>query len=271
MFDRLLTTTLGLAFATPNTGTTTMRSIRHLALATFAAPLALGLAACSSGEEAAGTGEPVAAVPAPAGSSWSETASRTPEGGWLVGNPDAPIKLVEYGSLTCPACALFSTEGSRALHENYIDTGRVSYELRSVMIHGIVDVLLTRVLECAPANVAVPLADQMWANNATITAPFSANQAALEAAYNLPEDQRFVTMAQVGGVTEFFAARGISADQTNACLADAAAVQALAETTQAQATEDAVTGTPTFFLNDVRIDSTRWAEVEGAIQRAGAR
>ncbi len=248
-----------------------MLKIRQLALATFAAPLALGLAACSSGEEAAGTGEPVAAVAAPAGTTWSETATRTPEGGWLVGNPDAPIKLVEYGSLTCPACALFSTEGSRALHENYIDTGRVSYELRSVMIHGIVDVLLTRVLECAPANVAVPLADQMWANNATITAPFSANEAALAQAYELPEDQRFVAMAQIGGLMEFFAARGVSADQTSACLADAAAVQALATSSQEQATEDAVTGTPTFFLNGTRVDSTRWSEVEGAIQRAGAR
>lgn len=248
-----------------------MLKIRQLALATFAAPLALGLASCSSGEEATGTGEPVAAVAAPAGTSWSETATRTPEGGWLVGNPDAPIKLVEYGSVTCPACALFSTEGSRPLHENYVDTGRVSYEFRSVMIHGIVDLLLTRVMECAPANVAVPLADQMWANNATITAPFSANEAALAAAYELPDDQRFVAMAQVGGLMEFFAARGVSADQTTACLADAAAVQALATTTGDQATEDAVTGTPTFFLNGARIDSTRWAEVEGAMQRAGAR
>lgn len=249
---------------------TLRRPIARWTLTTLAAPLALGLAACAGEEEGTANSEPVAEVAPPAGSSWSETAVRTPEGGWLVGNPDAPIKLVEYGSVTCPACALFSTEGSRALHETYVDTGRVSYEFRSVMIHGIVDLLLTRVMECAPLNVAVPLADQMWANNTTITAPFSANQAALEAAYDLPEDQRFVAMAQAGGLMEFFAARGVSADQTSACLADAAAIEALATSTQEQATEDAVTGTPTFFLNGTRIDSTRWAEVEGAIQRAGA-
>ncbi len=248
-----------------------MLNFRHLALATIAAPLALGLAACSSDEESATNGEPVAAVAAPAGSEWSQTASRTAEGGWLVGNPDAPIKLVEYGSLTCPACALFSTEGSRPLHENYIDTGRVSFEFRSVMIHGILDLLITRVLECAPTEVAVPMADQVWANVNDLTGQFSANQAAVEAAYDLPDDQRFVAMAQSGGLTEFFAARGLSGDQTEVCLADSAAMTTLADTTQAQATEDAVTGTPTFFLNGARVDSTRWAEVEGALQRAGAR
>lgn len=249
----------------------TLRRLSHLALA---APLALALAACSSGggaEGEAAAGDPVAAVAPPAGTTWSETAVRTPEGGWLVGNPDAPIKLMEYGSLTCPACALFSTEGSAALHENYIDTGRVSYEFRSVLIHGAVDLLLTRVMECAPVEVAVPLADQVWANLDAVIAPFQANQAALEQAIALPENQRFPAMAQAGQLDQFFAARGISTEQTQACLADSAAVQALASKTQEMATQDDVQSTPTFFINGTRIDSTRWAEVEGALQRAGAR
>ncbi len=29
----------------------------------------------------------------------------TDSDGYLLGNPDAPIKLIEYASLTCPACA----------------------------------------------------------------------------------------------------------------------------------------------------------------------
>ena len=249
----------------------TLRRLSHLALA---APLALALAACSSGggaEGEAAAGDPVAAVAPPAGTTWSETAVRTPEGGWLVGNPDAPIKLMEYGSLTCPACALFSTEGSAKLHEEYIDSGRVSYEFRTVLIHGVVDLLLSRVLECAPPEVAVPLADQVWANLPQVTGPFQENQAALEQAIALPESQRFVAMAQVGQVDQFFAARGISTEQTQACLADSAAATALATKSQEQSTKDGVTGTPTFFLNGTKLDSTRWAEVEGALQRAGAR
>jgi len=238
----------------------------------FAAPLMLALVSC--GEEAGDAaldGEVAAAVAAPAGSTWTATASRTAEGGWLVGNPDAPIKLIEYGSLTCPACAAFSVAGSAPLHADYIDTGRVNYEFRSVLIHGIVDLLITRMLECAPVASAVPLADQVWANLDTVSGGFQANGPALEQAMNLPETERFVQLSQLGGLTNFFAARGISADQANACMADAAAVEALAEATGAQAEKDGVNSTPTFLLNGQKLDGTGWGDVEAALQRAGAR
>ena len=248
-----------------------MMTLSRKTLAALATPLALALAACSGGADGETTSEAVDAVAAPEGTTWSEVAVRTPEGGWLVGNPDAPIKLVEYGSLTCPACALFSQEGSEPLHTNYIDTGRVSYEFRSVLIHGVVDLLLTRVLECAPVEVAVPLADQVWADLDAVTGPFQANQAALDQAITLPENQRFAAVAEAGQLDQFFAARGISTEQTRTCLSDAAAITALAAKTQEMSEQDGVTGTPTFLINGTRIDSTRWAEVEGALQRAGAR
>ena len=83
-----------------------MSSLRRLALALCAAPLALGLAACGDADEGGlPSSEPIAKIAAPAGQQWVDAVAVTPEGGWLVGNPEAPIKLVEYGSLTCPACA----------------------------------------------------------------------------------------------------------------------------------------------------------------------
>jgi protein-disulfide isomerase len=248
-----------------------MISIRRLAFATLAAPLALGLAACSdNGSSTTGT-DPVAEVAPPEGTTWGQTVTRTEQGGWLMGNPDAPIKLVEYGSLTCPACAAFSAEGSAALKENYVESGRVSFELRSMILHGVVDLLLTRMLECGPNEVAIPLADQVWANLGDLQATYIPQGDAINNALQLPEDQRFVAVGQVGGFTDFFAARGISSDQAQACLADAAAVTQLAEVTNAAAQADAITGTPTFLINGQKIDALRWAEVEGALQRAGAR
>ncbi|RIV86075.1 protein-disulfide isomerase [Aurantiacibacter xanthus] len=241
--------------------------------AALALPLALLIASC--GDEATDAtsleGEPVAAVEAPDGSSWNQTVARTDKGGWLVGNPEAPVKLVEYGSLTCPACAAFSVDGSAQLHEKYIESGRVSYEFRSVLIHGIADLLLTRMISCAPKEAAVPLADQVWANLEGVLSGFQNNQAALEQAMNLPDDQRYVAMAQASGVTDFFAARGISTEQTQACMADSAAIEALAESTQAAATEDKVNSTPTFFLNGQELQDRNWVSIEPALQRAGAR
>lgn len=241
--------------------------------AALALPLALALASC--GEEATDAsaleGAPVAAVAPPEGTTWNQTVVRTEQGGWKVGNPDAPIKLLEYGSLTCPACAAFSVDGSAQLHERYIESGRVNYEFRSLLIHGIADLLLTRMLECAPKEAAVPLADQVWANLEGVLAGFQSNQDALQQSMDLPDDQRYVAMAQASGVTDFFAARGISTEQTQACLSDAAAVEALAESTQAAATEDNVTSTPTFFLNGQMLEDRNWVSVEPALQRAGAR
>jgi protein-disulfide isomerase len=248
-----------------------MSSLRRLAFAFCAAPLALGLAACGSSDESSATAEVVAPVAAPAGQQWADMATITPEGGWLAGNPEAPIRLVEYGSLTCPACATFSVSGSQQLRDDYINSGRVSYELRSVPLHGTIDLVLTRLLECAPKEAAHPLAEQIWANNTPVLETAQANGAALEQAMSLPPNQRFVAFADASGLLDFFAARGVSRDQASACLADPAAMQSLADRLVAQNDKDQVTGTPTFFLNGTRMDETDWASVEAALQRAGAR
>jgi len=250
-----------------------MTSIRTAISLSLIAPLALALAGCDSADEgeAALNGAVVAAVPAPESGAWSSVASRTPQGGWLVGNPAAKIKLVEYGSLTCPACVAFSVAGSAKLHSEYVESGRVSYEFRSVLIHGAPDLLLTRMLDCAPVSAAVPLAEQVWGNYESIMGGIQANGPALEQAMTLPEDRRFVVMAQTSGITDFFAARGISADQAQICLADKAGIAALAEKSAGQADEDGVNSTPTFFLNGQKLPDTNWAAVQAALQRAGAR
>ena len=149
----------------------------------LAAPLALALAACGAGAEETGAieGEAIAAIPAPEGTEWRSTATMTEDGGTLVGNPDAPLKLVEYGSLTCPTCARFSMEGGEPLLE-YVDSGVVSFELRQFAVHGPLDLLLQRMTQCGPVEAVIPLSDQVWANYETIMQPIQANQAAFKAA-----------------------------------------------------------------------------------------
>lgn len=252
-----------------------MPSFRRIALvAALTAPLTLALAACGSNEEGAVSSETVAPTAAPAGQQWVDVAAVTPEGGWLIGNPDAPLKLVEYGSLTCPGCAQFSETGIPTLRENYVNSGRVSFELRSVPLHGAVDLVLTRMLQCAPKEAAHPLAEQLWANLDTVLNGVQANPAVMEQAMRLPENQRFVAYAEQGGLTDFFAARGISTEQSRQCLSDFAAMDALAQKLQTQATEDAVNSTPTFFINGNLVELSpgeTWPQVEAALQNAGAR
>ena len=41
-----------------------------------------------------------------------------------LGEADAPVEIIEYGSFTCPHCATFEQEVFPQIKENYIDTAR---------------------------------------------------------------------------------------------------------------------------------------------------
>ena len=85
-------------------------------------------------------------------------------------------------------------------------------------------------------------------------------------------EKRFIAMAQVGNFFDFFASRGISADQARSCLADVPALEKLANDTDAYAKRDGVNGTPTFTLNGNMLDGVNsWAALEPVLQNAGAR
>lgn len=239
----------------------------------LAAPLALALAAC--GDQAATDGAtpeaaPIAAVPAPAGSSWLDTVTVTDADGYLLGNPDAPIKLIEYASLTCPACAAFSGEGAEQLKEEYVSSGRVSFELRN-QIHGPHDLALATLVRCGEDTTFHPLSEQVWANLQTVLTPIMNNQAAVEQALTLPPEQRLVSLAEIGGFYDFFAARGLSEDQARTCLADSAAYSRIAENSTRQSQELEISGTPTFLVNGQKVAANSWAQLEPILQRAGAR
>jgi protein-disulfide isomerase len=247
-----------------------MPMFRRIALAVAAVPLVLVLAACGDkAEEGAPTGEPIAPIAAPAGTRWVETAAVTPEGGYRIGNPDAPLKLVEYASHTCHVCAEFSQKGAAGMDE-YVATGVVSYEIRN-LIRDSIDLTYALLARCGTPQGFHPLANQGWQNFDALMNTVQSNDAALQQASLAPEAQRFQAIGQASGLIDFFAARGISRDQAMQCLADTEKAQQIAETSQAQADELAITGTPTFFLNGQKVEPTSWEGLEPVLQQAGAR
>lgn len=244
-----------------------------LRTASFALVAALALASCGSKETADGEvaeAAAVAAVPAPAGQEWIDVASVTEDGGYMVGNPDAPIKLMEFGSLTCGACANFTQTGFEPLRDKYINTGKVSFELRN-QVHNGLDLVLARLVRCSTPDAMVPLSEQVWMNFESIMTGAQAAGQQLESAMALPENQRFVAVAQSAGFLPFFASRGISEDQARTCLSDAQSVEAIAKRSETQSQELDVTGTPTFFINGKNVGTQSWESLEPMLQRAGAR
>ena len=54
-----------------------------------------------------------------------------------LGDPNAPIKIIEYASMTCPHCAHFDATVFPELKKNYIDTGKVFYTFREYPLDGV--------------------------------------------------------------------------------------------------------------------------------------
>ena len=85
-----------------------------------------------------------------------------------MGNADAPVKIYEYFSLTCPHCAKFYQETFPKLKADYIDTGKVLFISRDFPFDrpGLVAAEMAR---CVPADRYFPLVDllfkgqQQWA------------------------------------------------------------------------------------------------------------
>ena len=58
------------------------------------------------------TGPANVAATAPGGRDWATVVTRTVDTGYRMGNPAAPVQLVEFGSRTCPHCAAFAASAS---------------------------------------------------------------------------------------------------------------------------------------------------------------
>src|SRR5258708_227526 len=74
----------------------------------------------------------------PPGGTWADVVNAT-SAGFMMGNPNANVKLVEIGSLSCPHCKAFEGEGVPALIDKYVKPGKVSWEVRPYIIHGPID------------------------------------------------------------------------------------------------------------------------------------
>lgn len=247
----------------------------RLLLTLAALPLALGLAACKQETAAPGAdapkGDAVGAVQAPAGKAWTDVVEVTANGGYRMGNPNAPIKLVEYGALSCSHCAEFSETASKELFGDFVSSGKVSFELNFFMLN-VLDVPATLLATCGSTEAAIPLAEQFWGYQKTMFDNLQkSGEDKMQAAGTLPPQQRFAAIAQLGGMDQFFASRGIAQAQGAACLADTNKATALATATTKAGQELNITGTPTFFINGAKLDVNTWDKVKQALQAAGAR
>lgn len=198
------------------------------------------------------------AAPAPRGN-WNATIVRTPTGSHLLGNPNAPVKLIEYMSYTCSHCAQFEVEGAAPLRLGYVTPGKVSWEVRNY-IRDPIDGTAALIVHCGPPsqffmNSAVFLRTQgRWLGIAQ-----RASQAQQQRWYNGDMAARRRAIASDLGFYAMAETRGLQRTQVDRCLADEALAQRIANQT-VEGDKSGVTGTPSFKLNgDLLIGTFDWA------------
>jgi protein-disulfide isomerase len=236
--------------------------------------LALALAGCGGGDEKGSNAQATAnqnlqlkQIAAPNGGDWTQTVTQTPEGGFLMGNPQAAVKLVEYGSYTCGHCAEFAETATEPLQDKYVKSGQVSWEFRPFLLFPS-DPGIALVARCLGPNAFFPITDQVYATQGEwiprLQQLSPEQQQQLEA---MAPAERAASLVRAAGLDQFFRQRGVPEARMNACLADQQALQDLAGIT-AKATEQGVTGTPAFLINGKLVQAGEWKALEPLIQAA---
>jgi protein-disulfide isomerase len=233
----------------------------------------VALSACSDDKASTNgtTASNVTATPvaAPNNGDWSTVVSETPQGGFVMGNPDAPVKVVEYASLTCPHCAAFSAEGYRPLTEEYVKRGLVSFELRNFVLNGL-DLGASVLSRCNGAEPYFALTERFFANqDAMMQAAQNADPAQLQAIQSLPQSQQMTRFAELTGLIGFVGGLGVPEPRARECLADPSAVATLERIRNEGVEQHNIPGTPTFLINgEVVPNVTGWSMLKAQIDAA---
>lgn len=67
----------------------------------------------------------------------------------ILGDPNAPVTLIEYGDFQCPFCARFHSQVGPRLREEYIKPGKVKMVFRNFQFLGPESVAAAEAAECA--------------------------------------------------------------------------------------------------------------------------
>jgi protein-disulfide isomerase len=235
-----------------------------------AAAAVLATAACNGGGGNESANAPITAQPVapPAGGDWSKMVTATPEGGFQMGNPNAAVKLIEYGSFTCPHCAAFDEEGVTPLVEKYVKTGLVAFEYRN-FVRDQFDLAASLIARCAGPDRFFPMSKALFADQEVWFQKAVDQPEKQQALQSLPPNRIFVEAASIAGLQPWAAQRGLPSAQANTCLANEAEVNRLVQMQSDAVANFNVPGTPAFVLNGKLVDNaSSWEALEPQLRKA---
>lgn len=151
----------------------------------------------------------------------------------ILGNPDAPITMIEYASLTCPHCADFHNNVLPEIKKNYIDEGLVrliyrDFPLDKVALRG------SLIAACGP--------DENYFR--IIGVIFNS------------QEQWATTADPVAALDQIGRMGGLSAEAIDACTNDDALIQKILARAQEAQNLYGINSTPSFVINGQVVKGT---------------
>ena len=167
-----------------------------------------------------------------------------------MGDPKAPVKMLEYASVTCTHCGRFNNEVFPAFKAKYIDTGKVHYTFKEFLTPpepvAAAGFLIAR---CAGKDKYFDVVDALFRSQEEMYRSGDAKGTLLR-------------VAQSVGMTEA---------QFSACVQDEKAAAALNARMEKAVSQDKISATPTFFINGKKVQEGEMTmeQLDAAVAAAG--
>lgn len=163
----------------------------------------------------------------------------------VLGDENAPITVMEYASFTCPHCAHWHETSWDKLKSEYIDTGKVKFVYRDVYFdrYGLWAAMIAR----CDTSKFFGLVDMFyetqdtWLRGAKTEADIADN------------------LRKIGRVA------GLTDEAMEECLNDMDKAKALTVWYQKNATDDGITGTPSFVIDGETHSNMAWADFKAIL------
>lgn len=151
----------------------------------------------------------------------------------VLGDPNAPVTIIEYASLTCGHCANFHSQTLPELKRKYIETGKVKLIVRDFPFDA-VSARAAMVARCVDPNLYFKFMDALFQK-----------QSQWARADEQQSLQALAAIAKVGGLGE---------EDFNACVTNEAILDGILQRRLEAVQKFEVQATPTFIIHDDKIE-----------------
>jgi protein-disulfide isomerase len=198
---------------------------------------------------------------------WTKTVTRTATGAYVLGNPKAKVRLVEYLSYSCDHCAEFTAQSAAPLKSNFVAKGTVAFEIRNA-VRDRYDFAAALLARCGGAGKFFAQNEALFAAQATLMPKAQAFEASNALPENAPMNDALTGIARGSGMTALMEARGVSAAAVNACLTSKPEQDAVLAMAKEAWEVRKLQGTPSFLINGRNTGPAHWRDLEPKLRAA---